>query len=250
MNSCELSLNKPLRAGRYADIIGEAAPEAAEKEENPGVRPQAAASAKQEGNRLNEQEKHRRGANLRRAHAGRAAYVRARRAAHVRHVRRDRAGADADGPFGQRDAALRGPRHAALPPAGQGQGPGLPGLELRLHRGLRRRRAHAARRGGQRHDTQRRDAALRLLRRGLRGPRLPRAGGGLQGLRSQARHALLPAHCHRPHYNKHRPLALEQRRGQLLRQLARGPGRHPGRHRLQHLGQGAWSRLSPSSSAS
>ena len=64
-------------------------------------------------------------------------------------------------------------------------------------------------RGGQPHRAQHGDAALRLLRRGLRGPRVPGAGAALQGLRRQEGHALLPAHRHRAHHNLHRPFALQ-----------------------------------------
>ena len=71
--------------------------------------------------------------NLRRPNARCAENGRFRPAAYVRHVRRHRAGARSHRPAGVHHSAVRRSGHAAVPPSFQGQGPGVPGIFLRLH---------------------------------------------------------------------------------------------------------------------
>ena len=130
----------------------------------------------------------------RRALAGHAENARSGSPAYVRHVRRNRARARADGSFRLRDAAVRRLGHAVLPFPHEGQGSGLPGQLVRVSGRLCRHRA----------ERRSRASPLCLRRRCRFRPAVSDSGGAGARLRREPRHALLPARRHRPDHHLHR----------------------------------------------
>ena len=149
--------------------------------------------------------------------------------AHVRHVRGHRHRPADHGPR-HRDDAPDGRRgHAALPPDYGRQSPRVPRLLFRLPRRLRGGDRLRGRSGRRRRPPQG-ASSLRLPGRRVLGPRLPRAGRRDQGVRRQARDALLPADRHRPDHHRDRPRPRAGRRRLLQGELDARP-RRPRRDR-------------------